>query len=355
MRFIYCAAKLKQQFLFSLFLDCIPSTCLKREALIQPTNEPERLISVRRAIKDYCKKHDISFPKSDSEYASAFDLEAEEESEEELKPDPIMAEVPRNRPLREYAASSQQEPHNSITAPTIDRRDFELKPSLISAIQQRQFFGNPTEDPNEHLTKFVQFADIVIAHGVTNDALRLRLFPFSLRDRARAWLQSLSSNSITSWEQLNTVFLAKYFPPSKNFALRAQINGFRQKDTKSLYDAWERFKDMMRMCPHHGLENWIVIHTFYNGLLYNTRLSIDAAAGGTLMDKPYDEAYQLIKNMAQNHYQWGGERTPVEKSQTKGGMYEISSLDKVTAKVDALAQKLDNLTIPPAATVAAVT
>ncbi|KAI5397458.1 hypothetical protein KIW84_063322 [Lathyrus oleraceus] len=73
------------------------------------------------------------------------------------------------------------------------------------------------------------------------------------------------------------------------------------------------------------------------------------------MEKPYNEAYQLIENMAQNHCQWGGERTPVEKSQTKGGMYEISSLDHVHAKVDVLVQKLDNLTIPPAVTVAAVT
>lgn len=189
-----------------------------------------------------------------------------------------------------------------------------MKPSLISAIQQRQFSRIPTEDPNEHLIKFVQFADTVITHGVTNDALRLHLFPFSLRDRAWAWLQFLPSNYVTNWEQLKSVFFAKYFPPSKTAALRAQINGFRQKDTESLYNAWERYKDMMQMCPHHGLENWLIIHTFYNGLLYNTRLSIDVAAGGTLMDKPYDKANQLIENMAQNHYQWGGERTPVEKS-----------------------------------------
>lgn len=67
--------------------------------------------------------------------------------------------------------------------------------------------------------------------------LRLRLFPFSLRDRAWAWLQSLPSNSVTTWEQLKFVFFAKYFPPSKTVALRAQINEFRQKDTESLYDA----------------------------------------------------------------------------------------------------------------------
>ena len=112
---------------------------------------------------------------------------------------------------------------------------------------------------------------------------------------------------------------------------------------------------MMRLCPYHGLEEWLIIHTFYNGLLYNTRLAIDAAAAGsTLMDKPYNEAYQLIESMTHNHYQWGSERTSVEKPQPKGGMYELSSFDHVNAKVDALTQKIENLTITPAATVAAV-
>ncbi|XP_050920308.1 uncharacterized protein LOC127137946 [Lathyrus oleraceus] len=156
------------------------------------------------------------------------------------------------------------------------------------------------------------------------------------------------------WNELKKVFLARYFPPSKTTMLKAQINGFKQKDNESLFEAWERYKDMMRLCRHHSLEEWLIIHTFYNGLLYNTRLTIDAAASDALMDKPYNEVYQLIESMAQNHYQWGREITFVEKPQPKGDMYELSNLDHVNTKVDALTQKIDNLTITPAATVAAV-
>ncbi len=259
-----------------------------------------------------------------------------------------------NRPLKDYAVPSEEEPHSSIVSPTVEARNFELKPALLQIVQQNQFSGSPTEDPNLHLSVFVQYADTLKADGVGAEAIRLRLFPFSLRDRARAWLQALPSNSITTWNELKKQFLARYFPPSKTAMLRAQINGFRQKDGESLFEAWERYKDMMRLCPHHGLEQWLIIHTFYNGLLYNTRLTIDAAAGGALMDKPYQEATQLIENMAQNHYQWGSERAAIEKSQQKGGMYEVSGIDHVSAKVDALSQKLDSLTLPPAATVAAI-
>lgn len=59
---------------------------------------------------------------------------------------------------------------------------------------------------------------------------------------------------------------------------------------------------MMRLCPHHGLEKWLIIHTFYNGLLYNTKMNLNAAVGGALMDKPYEDSYQLIESMAQNHF-----------------------------------------------------
>lgn len=84
--------------------------------------------------------------------------------------------------------------------------------------------------------------------------------------------------------------------------LRSQINGFRKKDNESLFEVWERYKDMLRICPYHGLEPWLIIHTFYDGISYNTKLNLDVAADGAIMDKPYEETYQLIENMAQNHY-----------------------------------------------------
>jgi len=59
---------------------------------------------------------------------------------------------------------------------------------------------------------------------------------------------------------------------------------------------------MLRICPHHGLEKWLIIHTFYNGLLYTTKMNVDVAAGRDLMNKTYTAAYALIEDMAQNHY-----------------------------------------------------
>jgi len=95
---------------------------------------------------------------------------------------------------------------------------------------------------------------------------------------------------------------------------------------------------MLRICPHHGLEKWLIVHTFYNGLSYTTKMTFDAAAGGALMNKNYTAAYALIEDMAQNHYQWTNERaitthTPYKK---EAGMYKVSNFDHLAATVDTL-------------------
>ena len=84
---------------------------------------------------------------------------------------------------------------------------------------------------------------------------------------------------------------------------------------------------------------------FYNGLLYTTKIYVDAATGGALMNKTYTAAYALIENIAQNHYQWTSERviTASSPSKKEAGMHEISSLGHLATKVDALTQKFDKI------------
>jgi len=146
---------------------------------------------------------------------------------------------------------------------------------------------------------------------------------------------------------MRQAFIARFFPPSKTAKLRDQITRFTQKDGESLYDAWERFKEMLRLCPHHSLEKWLIVHTFYNGLSYTTKMIVDAAAGGTLMNKNYTEAYTLIKDMAQNHYQWTNDRaiTASSPSKKEAGMYEVSTFDHLAAKVDAFTQKFEKMNV----------
>ena len=103
-------------------------------------------------------------------------------------------------------------------------------------------------------------------NGVTDEALILRLFPLSLSDKAKHWLTSQPSDSITSWNDMVQKFLTKFFPPSKSAQLVQEINTFKQMEGENLAKAWERFHELLRRCPHHRLTRWMKVHTFYNRL-----------------------------------------------------------------------------------------
>lgn len=67
--------------------------------------------------------------------------------------------------------------------------------------------------------------------------------------------------------------------------------------------AWNRYQNLFRMCPHHGLERWLILQIFYKGLTPQTRAFVDSAAGGGIMNKTLEEAFTLIENMASHHFQ----------------------------------------------------
>ena len=115
----------------------------------------------------------------------------------------------------------------------------------------------------------------------------------------------MPAGTFNSWAELSQAFLNKYFPATKTAKLRESITKFQQQYEESLYEAWERFKDLVRRCPHHGLLEWLVVQTFYQGISPQTRLSLDAAANGSLMNKTHQEAMDLIEDMALNSFQWG--------------------------------------------------
>ena len=104
---------------------------------------------------------------------------------------------------------------SAIRQPPIQANNFELKGVTLQMVHNIQFHGLPIENLNAHLTIFIEVCDTIKYNGVTEEALRLRLFPLSLSDRAKHRLTSQPPNSITSWNDLVQKFLTKFFPPSK--------------------------------------------------------------------------------------------------------------------------------------------
>ena len=121
-----------------------------------------------------------------------------------------------------------QEEYSTIRQPTVDANNFELKPALITMVQQHQFTDHPTEDPNEHLGRFLRMANTVKLNGVRLEVIKLHLFPFSLRDIAATWYESLPYGSVDTWEELVEAYLGRFFPLSLTSERRREIIVFQQ-------------------------------------------------------------------------------------------------------------------------------
>ncbi|GKA91823.1 ribonuclease H-like domain-containing protein [Tanacetum coccineum] len=81
----------------------------------------------------------------------------------------------------------------------------------------------------------------------------LRAFPMSLTEAASRWLRNKPTGSITTWEYLKTKFLSKFFPPARTAKKMEEINNFQQEPDENLYQAWERFKELLIKYPQHYL------------------------------------------------------------------------------------------------------
>nr|GEV63060.1 reverse transcriptase domain-containing protein [Tanacetum cinerariifolium] len=150
---------------------------------------------------------------------------------------------------------------DAIVVPPINANNFKLKQTLINLVQSNQFTGE-----------------------------------------ARTWIDKEPPHSILTWEDLVSKFINQFFPPSKTTYLRNEIISFLQKSNETFNEAWERFKDLLRQCPHYGFSELHQLDTFYNALNPNNQDALDSAAGGNFLDKIPRESLAIIKSKSKVRY-----------------------------------------------------
>jgi hypothetical protein len=105
---------------------------------------------------------------------------------------------------------------------------------------------------------------------------------------------------VSTWEKCSNAFLAKFFLLDKTNALWTKISGFQQLTDETIAEAWEHLYDYISTCPHHGMEEWFIIQSFYHRLVRSAREHIDAAAGGSFFSLNIEEAHKMVEKMASN-------------------------------------------------------
>ncbi|GKC70557.1 reverse transcriptase domain-containing protein [Tanacetum coccineum] len=198
---------------------------------------------------------------------------------EEPFDNPPLVPMADNRTMAELLQAPTEGYEDAIVIPEINA-NFELKHGLINLVQNKQFFGHDKEDPHAHIRYFNKITSTMRFLDVPSTSIKLMLFPFSLEGSARIWLEKEPPRSILTWDDLVSKFINQLFPPSKTTNLRNKITRFQQRFDESFYEAWDRFNDLLRACPHHGFSELHQLDTFYNALNANDQDSLNSAAGG---------------------------------------------------------------------------
>nr|GEV33740.1 reverse transcriptase domain-containing protein [Tanacetum cinerariifolium] len=149
--------------------------------------------------------------------------------------------VPDLQTMKELCQPSLNGRVGPIAPIAIQATNFGLKNDMIQQVKNScQFHGLSGDDANKHLDKFLHVTQSIKVNGVTDDTLRLYLYPHSLTHHAIAWFDCLRRNSINTFEQMAKMFLGKYFSPSMVTKLRNEITYFCQPtvgQTQNVYAA----------------------------------------------------------------------------------------------------------------------
>ena len=105
---------------------------------------------------------------------------------------------------------------------------------------------------------------------------------------------------MTTWVQLQEAFLRKFFSMHRTQALQGHIMHFAQKQDESIYHMWERFKETLLQCPHHGYTLSNLLAFFYNGLTPKMKEYVELMCNDQFFEKTQYEAWAYIETIAEH-------------------------------------------------------
>jgi len=115
--------------------------------------------------------------------------------------------------------------------------NFEVKGQFLSMIRELNFDGKVNNDRYQHVKNFLDICDLFKSEGTSDDAVKLRLFLFTLIGEAKVWMKSLEPDSITTWDEFGNKSITRYFPPAKADKIKTDIMAFSQNGDETLVEA----------------------------------------------------------------------------------------------------------------------
>nr|GEY47082.1 hypothetical protein [Tanacetum cinerariifolium] len=207
--------------------------------------------------------------------------------QEDPPKDPPEVPMTDNRTMAEMLRAPIEGYAEAIIVPPILAEQFEIKHSLINMMTSKYFLDSKRT---------------------------IRMITFI--GAAHQWLEKEPSRSITTWEDLVSKFINEFFPPLWTTSLRNEISNFEQKFDESIHEAWDRYKDLLRACPHHDFTELHQLNTFYNALNYTDQDSLNVATCGNLLERSTQNVLTIIEN-----------KSKVRNSQSKSIAFQVKACD----------------------------
>ncbi|GJZ49100.1 reverse transcriptase domain-containing protein [Tanacetum coccineum] len=199
-----------------------------------------------------------------------------------------------------------------IVIPAILAENFELKHGLLNLVTSKQFYGFEKGDPHAHIRWFNKITSTIKYKDVPNSSIKLMLFPFSIQGQPE-------------------------FGSKKNPL---------QRFDESFCEAWDRFKDLLHACPHHGFTELHQLDTFYNALTPTDQDSLNAAVDGNLLTKTPRDALIIIENKSKVRN--SRNKPIVSKVSTNAPSSSTPYFLEIAALADAVKAILAQKSSPPA-------
>ncbi|GJT46837.1 hypothetical protein Tco_0955552 [Tanacetum coccineum] len=124
-------------------------------------------------------------------------------------------------------------------------------------------------------------------------------------------------------EDLKIKFLSKYCPPARTVKKMEEINNFQQEPDENLYQAWERFKELLMKYPQHYLTEMQGVVLFYNGLDVPTRQILDSR--GVIPSKPVADVKVTIQETAEYSQKWHNGTSRDRSTESSDGLATIQA------------------------------
>ncbi|RVW12125.1 hypothetical protein CK203_108141 [Vitis vinifera] len=224
-----------------------------------------------------------------------------------------------------------------------------IRPHIVPLLPT--FHGMESENPYAHIKEFEDVCNTLREGGASIDLMRLKLFPFTLKDKAKIWLNSLRPRSIHSWTDLQVEFLKKFFPTHRTNSLKRQISNSSTKENEKFYECWERYMEAINACPHHGFDTWLLVSYFYHGMSSSMKQLLETMCGGDFMSKNPEEAMDFLSYVAEVSRGWdephrgevGKMKSQPNALHAKSRMYALNEDDDMKAKFAAMTRRVEEL------------